>query len=113
MIDDFGFGWIVIDGKKYTSDLMIYADGSIEDNWWRISGHRLSSTDIVKLIEEKPDVIVAATGVHGLVRPDKELEAILSQKKIGFMPEHNQKAIELYNEINPKKRVAACFHLTC
>ncbi len=113
MIDNLGFGWSVIDGKNYTSDLVIYPDGSIVDSWRRISGHRLSSEDIAQLIENRPDVIIAGTGVNGLVRPEKELEALLSKKEIAFMADQNKKAMELYNQLNPKKKVGACFHLTC
>jgi len=113
MIDNFGFGWIVIDGRKYTSDLIIYPDGSIVDSWRRMSGHRLSWVDISELIENKPDVIIAGTGVHGLVRPEKELESMLSKKGMAFMAMSNQKAVEHFNELSLKKRIGACFHLTC
>ncbi|MFC1829133.1 Mth938-like domain-containing protein [Thermodesulfobacteriota bacterium] len=113
MIDDCAFGRIVIDGKAYTSDLIIYPDGHIEDNWWRISGHRLSSGDIQKLIESGPDVIVAGKGVSGQMKPEKELENLLDKQNIKFIAESNQKAMESYNKLVSKGKVGACFHLTC
>ena len=113
MIDTFSFGSIVVDGKKYLSDLVIFPDGRVVDSWRRKSGHRLSGDDIRKLIESEPDVIIAGTGVIGLVKPEKELEKILSKKDIEFIYAPNQKAIELYNDLISKKRVGACFHLTC
>lgn len=113
MIDTFSFGSIVIDGKKYMSDLVIFPNGHVVDSWRRKSGHRLSGDDIRTLIESEPDVIIAGTGVNGLVIPDKELEKILSQTGIDFIYAPNQKAIELYNDLITKKSVGACFHLTC
>lgn len=113
MIDDCAFGRIVIDGKVYTSDLIIYPDGHIEDNWWRASGHRLSSGDIQKLIHSKPDVIVAGKGVSGQMKPEKALENLLHKQGIKFIAQSNQKAMEIYNNLISKVNVGACFHLTC
>ena len=113
MIDTCSFGSIVVDGKKYTTDLIIYPDGNVKDSWRRKSGHKLSSDDISELIESEPAVIIAGTGVNGLMKSQKELERLLHQKGIKFIPASNQKAVELYNELSLKKRVGACFHLTC
>ncbi len=113
MIETCSFGLIVIDGKKYTSDLIIYPDGDIADYWRRKSGHRLSSDDIGELIKSGPEVIIAGTGVSGLMKSEKELEGLLHEKNIRFISEPNRRAMEIYNELSIKKRVGACFHLTC
>ena len=113
MIDACSFGVIVIDGKKHTSDLLIYPDGRIMEPWWRRHGHRLSSDDIRDLIESDPDFIIAGTGVSGQVKPDKALEDLLHQKGITFIAAPNPDAMRQYNEIEQGKRVGACFHLTC
>lgn len=84
MIETCSFGLIVIDGKKYTSDLIIYPDGDIADYWRRKSGHRLSSDDIGELIKSGPEVIIAGTGVSGLMKSEKELEGLLHKKNIRF-----------------------------
>lgn len=113
MIETCSFGLIVIDGQKYTSDLIIYPDGYVEDYWRRQSGHILSSDDIDKLIKSEPEVIVSGTGVSGLMKPEKALIKLLAHKGIEFVADSNQKAIKIYNELLSKKRVGACFHLTC
>lgn len=113
MIDRCEFGSIVIDGKEYGSDLIIYPDGHVDEPWLRKAGHRLSSDDIDNLIKSEPEVIIAGTGVSGLMKPDRELEKLLHQRGIKFLPAPNMKAMELYNELCPRKRVGACFHLTC
>ena len=81
-IDNFEFGSIVIDGKRYTSDLIIYPDGRVVTSWRRKRGHRLSGDDIVELVDSQPEVIIAGTGVSGLVKPEKELQETLQKKSI-------------------------------
>ncbi len=44
-IDSYAFGNIVIDGMRFTSDLIIYPDGRIVDGWWRQSGHLMTEVD--------------------------------------------------------------------
>ena len=113
LIDSFGFGSLVIDGKAYNSDLIIYPDGRIETPWWRKSGHRLTVDDIDALIASTPAAIVAGTGISGFMKPDENLKNLLAKKGIRFVAEKNQKAIERYNRLSQIKRVGACFHLTC
>ena len=71
------------------------------------------SLDIGNLIESELEVIIAGTGVNGLVKAERELEEMLSEKGIEFIFAPNQKAVELYNELASKKRIGACFHLAC
>ena len=113
MIESFAFGFIVINGTKYTSDLVVYPDGHVEDSWRRKSGHRLSIGDIDRLIKSEPEVIIAGSGVSGLMKPEKELKKLLNQKRIKFISQPNQEAIKVYNNLLLKNRVGACFHLTC
>lgn len=107
------FGSIVIDGREYTSDLIIYPDSRIADSWRRKAGHRLSIDDIDELIKSEPEVIIAGTGASGLMEPEEELRRLLHQQGIEFLSAPNEEAIQLYNELSSKKRVGACFHLTC
>ncbi len=113
MIERCDFGSIVIDGKRYSSDLIIYPDGHVADSWYRKVGHRLSSDDIESLIESEPEIIIAGTGASGLMRPEEGLEKQLRQKGIELLPAPNKRAMELYNQLSLNKKVGACFHLTC
>ncbi len=113
-IDGYQFGSITIDGKTYRSDLIIYPDGTINDNWWRQSSHRLTKEDIADLIEKKPEIIVVGTGVSGLMKPEKDLSDYLLSKGIELVCAPNAQAIETFNRlISSGKKVGACFHLTC
>ena len=47
-IDSYQFGEIVISGKEYSSDVIIFPDRVI-DNWWRETGHELCLEDITEV----------------------------------------------------------------
>ncbi|MBW1680481.1 MAG: hypothetical protein JRF59_00985 [Deltaproteobacteria bacterium] len=113
MIDSFGFGWMVIKGRKYASDLLIHAEGRVEDGWRRACGHELTVDDLSSLIQDLPEVIVAGTGMNGRVVPREDLEERLARRGIAFHAHPNPGAVSLYLELLPSTRVCACFHLTC
>ena len=113
MINNYSFGTLTIDNKTHTSDLIIYPDDTIETNWWRKKGHLLNADDIRSLIAQKPDTIIAGTGVSGLMRPDKALIQLLIEEHIEFIAQKNSSALKTYNALNSYKQVGACFHLTC
>jgi len=113
MIDTFAFGSIVIDGRRYASDLLIYPDGHVQDAWRRGRGHVLSQKDIAALIASRPQIIIAGTGVNGRMRPEGDLERVLSQRNIRFMAAPNDRAIQWFNDLCQGSTVGACFHLTC
>ncbi len=114
VIDACSFGKMVINHRTYTSDLIIYPDGRVVDSWWREKGHRLSSSDISQLILSEPEVIVAGTGISGMMKPETGLENLLNQKGIQFHSGPNHEAVELYMKLSSKKKkIGACFHLTC
>jgi hypothetical protein len=113
MIDACSFGSMVIDGKRYRSDLIIYPDGRVADAWRRKEGHRLYPQDISSLIKSNPQIIVAGTGISGQVHLDKTLKAYLAGEGIELLAEATQSAVQHYNALIKTRRVGACFHLTC
>jgi hypothetical protein len=113
VIEAIDFGSIVVDGKRYGSDLIIFPNGQIKEDWWRKSGHTLSLEDISDLIESEPEAIVAGTGIYGRMRPDAELERYLQQRGIAFYPQPNRKALDIFNKLSTEHSTGACFHLTC
>jgi len=112
-IEAFGFGFLVISGKRYSSDLKIYPDGTILESWVRNRGHKLTSDDIGDIIGLQPDAIVSGTGVNGLMVPDEKLKKLLGEQGIQFFAEPNKKAIEIFNHLSVRVKTGACFHLTC
>jgi hypothetical protein len=114
MIQSTAFGSMTIDGRTFHSDLIIFPDGRVQDNWWRKRGHVLAVDDIRSLADTSPEVIVAGTGTSGRMRPDSDLQAFLDARGIALIAETNTRAAKIYNrKIEAGVNVGACFHLTC
>jgi len=113
VIDSYAFGRMVVGGIPYTSDLIIFPDGRVVSSWWRLSGHRLQTADIMELIAAGPDVIVAGTGASGFMRPANELQELLASRGIDFICEPSSRAYRTYNLLDAAIKTGACFHLTC
>ena len=113
MIEKSAFGSIQIDGKLYTTDIVIYPDGRVSENWWRRHGHRLSLEDIENLILAKPDVIVIGTGVYGRMLPAPGLEKTLSDRGIELVLAPTGEAVSHFNRLQSSRKTGAGFHLTC
>jgi len=112
MIESYFFGSMVIDGKEYTNDLIIYPD-HIQSSWWRIEGHRLDIEDIKEILEAKPEVLVVGTGASGLVEIPEETEKHIRSKGIRLIAQKTEEAYKTFNELSKSKRVIGAFHLTC
>jgi len=104
---------MVIDGRRYSSDLIIYPDGRVEDNWWRASGHDLVAADMTELIEAGPARIIVGTGASGIMRLSEDVRAVLENEGIAFEAMPTGEAVAAYNRVSAGGNVGACFHLTC
>ena len=113
MIDFCTFGKMMINGKIYLTDLIIYPDGRVMDCWRRNKGREIKIGDLTDLLAARPEIIVAGTGMNGRVKADGILKNELSKKEIEFFALENEEAVRKYNELASRKRTAACFHLTC
>ena len=113
MIEKSAFGSNQIYGKLYTTDLVIYPDGRVSENWWRHHGHRLSLEDIEALILAKPDVIVIGTGVYGRMLPNPGLEKNLTDQGIELVLAPTGEAVSHFNRLQSSRKTGAGFHLTC
>jgi hypothetical protein len=113
MIDSYEFGSIIINGKAYTSDIIIFPDGKVKASWWRKEGHSLSIEDIIDLVQSAPELIIVGTGAYGFMKAAKELESQLKDKGIELKTAPTDQAMKLYNALYQKRKLGACFHLTC
>ena len=112
-IEDYRFGRIVIDGKTYTSDVIIFPD-HVQSHWWREEGHVLQPADLWDVIQAKPKVLVVGTGHSGLMRIPPETEEYLREQGIELRAERTAAACKLYNRLSQAgERVVAALHLTC
>ena len=113
MIDSYGFGYITINGKRYTNDVIVFPN-RVEDNWWRKEGHRLQIEDIEAVVEEKPEVLVVGTGYYGLLKISAETVEFLKSKGVELIAQKTRDACTTYNRlVESRKKVIAALHLTC
>lgn len=111
-IDAYSFGEMVIDGKAYHSDLIIFPD-RVKANWWRKEGHLLQLEDLDEIIAENPEVLIIGTGSSGIMKVPEALRKELLKKKIELYVADTRKAVEIFNSVTEAKRAIAAFHLTC
>lgn len=112
-IESYSFGSMVINGKNYTKDVIIFPDGTILSPWWRKQGHVLALEDLQELLAAGPEVVVCGTGAMGVMRPDAKLQEILAADNIEFIAKRSAEAVDVYNHLSCEKKVGGCFHLTC
>ncbi len=111
-IDSYHFGQIVINGQKYSSDVVIFSD-RVKDDWWRKTGHELCVEDIAEVITENPEVLVVGTGASGLMMVLPEVQEELETRNIKLIVEPTGEACDIYNQLSRFQRVVAALHITC
>jgi hypothetical protein len=112
MIESYDFGQIVIAGRKYSRDVIIFPN-RIKDSWWRREGHRLSIEDVEEVVRDKPEILVVGTGYLGLMKIPPETRDYLKSKGIALVADRTEEACKIYNELSKSRKVAAALHLTC
>ena len=112
MINSYKFGVIVIDGKQYRSDVVIYPK-RVDDHWWRKEGHLLLPGDLEEVTKEKPTLLVIGTGSPGLMKVPLATSEWIRSKGIEVKIEPTQRACQIYNQLHKSKKVIAALHLTC
>lgn len=113
MIEHYNFGHIIINGKEYNSDLIIFID-HIDDNWWRKEGHNLCIDDVKEIINKKPDILIIGTGFYGLMKVSEDLIKYIKSAGIEqIIIKKTRDACEEYNKLYKNSNIIAAFHLTC
>ena len=114
MIKKCSFGSMIVGDRIHRSDLLIFPDGRVEDGWRRASGHRLTTSDIQRLLDAGPDILVVGTGIYGRMRLLADLQTKVQEKGIELEVQRTKPATLEYNRLRQSgKKIAACFHLTC
>jgi len=113
LVDDYEFGYIVIDGKGYRHDVIITPTRVIA-NWWRLEGHRLQIPDVRDYLAEDVEAVVIGTGYDGLMRVDPEVVEEFKKRGVEVYIAKTREAVEIYNGLVRRgKKVLAFLHLTC
>jgi hypothetical protein len=111
-IEHYSFGKIIIDGKTYTSDVIIYPE-KVDSSWWRKQGHSLHIDDLMNVIADKPELLIVGTGNSGVMVVPQETVSYLKLKGIEVNIARTDEAVKLFNRFQKEKRTIAALHLTC
>ena len=112
MIESYDFGRIIIDGKPYTSDVIVFPD-RVDDSWWRKKGHELCIDDIKEVVEAKPEILVVGTGFYGRMKILSETLEYLKSNGIEVTAKKTEDACEAFNRLSKARKTVAALHLTC
>jgi hypothetical protein len=111
-IDSYRFGEIIIQGKKYTSDVIIFPS-RVHSQWWRKEGHELQPEDLKMVVAERPEAVVIGTGSHGAMQISPETRRYLEKQGIELIAQVTAQACRTYNQLRESRKVVAALHLTC
>ena len=111
-IDSYRFGHIVIDGKQYSSDVIIFPD-RVQGDWRRGRSHEINLRDISVVLAEKPEALIVGSGAVGMVKVLPEMQQSLESQGIELVIEPTDEACNTYNRLSRMKKVVAALHLTC
>ncbi|MBE0429793.1 MAG: hypothetical protein IBX61_07970 [Thermoleophilia bacterium] len=110
-INDYSFGRIVIDGKTYASDVIVFPERIM--NWWRQTGHSVAAVDLEEIMPDRPEVLIVGTGAYGAVDIPPETRDYVATRKIEMIALPTAEACDRYNQLKERRRVVAALHLTC
>ncbi|NJE53985.1 Mth938-like domain-containing protein [Thermococcus sp. 21S9] len=111
------FGRIVVDGKTYEHDIVVYPSGRVEKRKKWLSkakhgtSHRLDPDELREYLTEDFEVLIVGTGYYGYLSLLPESRELLKDREVYELP--TGEAVELFNELHEKKRVLGIFHVTC
>ncbi|MBA7688306.1 hypothetical protein ES703_96785 [subsurface metagenome] len=112
IIDSYRFGQVIVNGKSYTSDVVIFPD-RVKENWRRKTSHQLRLDELSEAIAEVPEVLIVGTGAAGLVKVLPEVKQSLETQGIKLIAQPTNEACQIYNQLCQSQRVVAALHLTC
>lgn len=113
MIESYSPGRIVIDGRAYRRDVVIYPH-RVDAIWWRAKGHELAVEDLTDVMADPPQVLVVGTGQYGRLVVLPETEQALTAKNVRLVAQPTEAACRTFNDLLSKgQRAVAALHLAC
>src|SRR6056297_3075213 len=113
-IESYEFGNIIINGKTYTEDLILFPD-KIKEKWIRDDGHFLQLKDLEGVFEINPSIIIIGSGDNGMMKVSNEVYQKIEQAGIKIVVDKTKQACDIYNSLSEKQKKSAvlALHLTC
>jgi len=116
-IDELTFGSIIVEGKKYRRDVLIFADGTIKKRkggFLMFGSHKIKKQELEELSQSQPETIIVGTGTNGAAHIAPEAESWAKGKNPSLLVQPSYDAVARLNELaEQRKKVAALIHITC
>jgi hypothetical protein len=116
-INELTFGSIVVEGKKYRRDVLIFADGTVKKRkggFLMFGSHEIKKQELEELSQGQPEIIIVGTGTNGAARVAPEAESWARGKNLSLLVQPSYDAVTRLNElVEQKRKVAALIHITC
>lgn len=117
-IEGSGFGYIVIDGRRYERDVVIRPSGRVSKRKKQLSrkrhgtAHRVSAEELEEVIENRvPSILIVGTGHAGGLSLGDDAVLWLEQRGIPYRALPTPQAIEAFRRAEGRKM--AFLHVTC
>ena len=116
-IEKFKFGSIIIDGKIYTSDVIIRPNGEIKKRKKKLSkaiygtSHTISLDEAKHVFKKSAKTLVIGGGQFGRVKLSAEAADYFAQKGCEVTLLSTPKAIQVWNDT--QEEAIGLFHITC
>lgn len=120
MIEDYQFGFIIIDGQTYNHDVEVFWTGEVFD-WWRKESHVIDLEDVIDVAEQNPEAIVIGIGQSGMAKVTEAAKKFIERRGIKLFIDPTEQAVKTFNirkedskeEEGKSEKVIGLFHLTC
>ena len=116
-IDELTFGSIVVEGKRYRRDVLIFADGTAKKRkggFLMFGSHKIKKRELEELSQGQPETIIVGTGTNGAAHVAPEAESWAKGKNLILVVQPSYDAVARLNElVEQRKKVAALIHITC
>ncbi len=116
-IDSFSFGFIVVDEKQYSGDIVILPDGTVKERTpgkGRLGSHTIARSEIEALTRAQPEVILIGTGVQNMARLAHDAEFYLMRPDLELTVAPSKEVVKKFNQlVDDGEKVAALIHITC
>ncbi|MGB3242754.1 MAG: MTH938/NDUFAF3 family protein [Candidatus Omnitrophota bacterium] len=112
-IDSYTFGSITVNGKRYTSDLIVFPD-KIQSYWQRLDSHILNLDDLKEVMEYGPEILVVGRGGSNCMVVPEDTKKTLEEMNVKVLDTNTDDACQIFNDLTSDgKKVVGAFHLTC
>ena len=112
-----GFGWIEVEGKRFSHDILIRPGGEVSKRKKKLSkeiygtSHTLSLAEAQHIYQEGADGLLIGTGQFGRVRLSPEAESFFKEKDCPVTLLATPKAVSAWNQ--SQENLIGFFHITC